>query len=92
MSEENPRTVIRPRDLDREVMAWFAGILYIVYTGIHTLGGGVEYALRMAPRRAHALLCTWAAFRLGPAADEADADEQDATIRVPRVDDGDLIG
>jgi len=54
---------------------------------VHTLDGGVEYALRMAPRRAHALLCTWAAFRLGPVADEADADEQDAARR-PTDDDG----
>lgn len=55
--------------------------------GVRTLDGGVEYALRIAPRRAHALLCTWAAFRLGPAADEADADEQEEARR-PADDDG----
>lgn len=56
---------------------------------LRTFSGGVEYALRMAPRRAHALLCTWAALRLGPAADEADADEQDAARRTPADEDCD---
>lgn len=38
----------------------------------------MEYARRMAPRRAQALLCAWAAFRRGPVDMDADAGEQDA--------------